>query len=229
VPTRVRKPRVLAKLRRRQFFSLGGLNAAIGELIDELNSRTMRRLGSCMSFSKPGPTGCELYRQIGHLGHECMVVAPALIPKRAGERVKTNQWHAITLARLHRAGELTAVRVPNAVYEAAADDLRRKTPASAFVPAGSQPDLQRDRHRTLAHRRWLAKQAFEHASQQIVFQAGIDAIEDAAQRLHRFGTTAGGHRAELVVVAAYQAMRGASFLVAVTFAAEIGDVRRFDS
>jgi transposase len=87
-------------------------------------------------------------------------------------------------------------------------------------------------HWTLAHQRWLAKQAFEHAAQQIVFQEGIDAIEDAAQRLHRLEqqlTLIVPGWSMAPVVAAYQAMRGASFLVAVTFAAEIGDVRRFET
>ena len=84
----------------------------------------------------------------------------------------------------------------------------------------------------MAHRRWLARQAFEHTAQQIVFQEKVDAIADAAQRLHRLDE----QLAAIVptwsmapVVEAYQAMRGASFLVAVTFAAEIGDVRRFDT
>jgi transposase len=87
-------------------------------------------------------------------------------------------------------------------------------------------------HWTLAHRRWLAKQAFEHPAQQIVFQEAIDAIADADQRLHRLEQ----HLALLVpswsmapVIEAYQAMRGVSFIVAVTFAAEIGDVRRFET
>lgn len=85
-------------------------------------------------------------------------------------------------------------------------------------------------HWTLAHRRWLAKQGFEHPAQQIVFQEAIDAIEDAAQRLRRLEQ----QLVQIVpswsmapVVEAYQAMRGASFVVAVTVAAEIGDVRRF--
>ena len=85
---------------------------------------------------------------------------------------------------------------------------------------------------TLAHRRWLARQAFEHAAQQVVLQEGIDAIEDAAQRLHRLEqqlTLIVPSWSMAPVVAAYQAMRGASFLVAVTFAAEIGDVRRFET
>ena len=84
----------------------------------------------------------------------------------------------------------------------------------------------------MAHRRWLARQAFEHTAQQIVFQEKVDAIADAAQRPHRLDD----QLAAIVptwsmapVVEAYQAMRGASFLVAVTFAAEIGDVRRFDT
>jgi len=87
-------------------------------------------------------------------------------------------------------------------------------------------------HWTLAHRRWLARQAFEHQAAQIVFQETSDAIEDAAQRLHRLDE----QLAAIVetwsmkpVVEAYQAMRGASFLVAVIFAAEIGDVRRFET
>jgi transposase len=87
-------------------------------------------------------------------------------------------------------------------------------------------------HWTPAHRRWLAQQRFEHAAQQIVFQEAIDAIEDALQRQRRLE-----QQLALIVpswsmapvVDAYQAMRGASFLVAVTFAAEIGDVRRFET
>jgi len=67
-------------------------------------------MADCRSF-EAGPTGYGLYRQIQELGHDCLVVAPALIPKRTGERVKTNRRDAVTLARLHRAGELTAVWV----------------------------------------------------------------------------------------------------------------------
>jgi transposase len=87
-------------------------------------------------------------------------------------------------------------------------------------------------HWTLAHRRWLAQQAVAHPAQQIVFQESVDAIDDAAQRLRRLDD----QLAAIVpswslapVVQAYQAMRGASFLVAVIFAAEIGDVRRFET
>ncbi|HEY5206315.1 MAG TPA: IS110 family transposase [Roseiarcus sp.] len=166
-----------------------------------------------------------------------MVVAPALIPKRAGERIKTNRRDAVTLARLHRAGELTGVWTPDEAHEAVRDLVRGREAAaddcaasasscfpSCCVTAGFTAEA--------AIRRWLADQKFEHVAQQIVFQEGIDAIEHALQRLRRLEK----QLALIVpdwsmapVVEAYQAMRGASFLVAVTFAAEIGDVRRFDT
>jgi transposase len=72
-----------------------------------------------------GPNGYGLYRQIQALGHACLVVAPALISKWPGERVKTNRRDAVTLARLHRAGELTRVWVRDATHEAAAGAIGR--------------------------------------------------------------------------------------------------------
>lgn len=212
--------------------------AVIERTLKKLASR-YGRLHVCF---EAGPTGYGLYRQVRELGHACMVVAPALIPKRAGERVKTNRRDAVTLARLHRAGELTGVWVPNAVHEAvrdlvrareaAADDHRRKRQQLLSFLLRHGRIYSGSGHWTLAHRRWLAQQSFEHPAQQIVFQEGIDAIEDAAQRLRRLDK----QLAIIVpswsmapVVNAYQAMRGTSFLVAVTFAAEIGDVRRFDT
>lgn len=208
--------------------------------------RTIRKLAGkydCLHVCfEAGPTGYGLYRQVRDLGHDCMVVAPALIPKRPGERVKTNRRDAVTLARLHRAGELTGVWVPDVVHEAVrdlvrardagSDDLRRKRQQLLSFLLRHGRIYDGGGHWTLAHRRWLGAQAFEHTAQQIVFQEKLDAIRDAAERLHRLEE----QLAAIVpswsmapVVEAYQAMRGASFLVAVTFAAEIGDVRRFDT
>ena len=105
-------------------------------VVERLIRKLAGRYGKLHFCYEAGPTGYGLYRQIEALGHACLVVAPALIPKRPGERVKTNRRDAVTLARLHRAGELTGVWVPDAVHEAvrdlvrareaAADDLRRK-------------------------------------------------------------------------------------------------------
>jgi transposase len=227
----------------------GGRTGEVRFLGDVENSplpieRTIKRLADrydrLQVCFEAGPTGYGLYRQIQALGHDCMVVAPALIPKRSGERVKTKRRDAVTLARLHRAGELMGVWVPDAAHEAvrdlvrareaAADDLRRKRQQLLSFLLRHSRIYSGGGHWTLAHRRWLAGQKFEHAAQQIIFQEGIDAIEDALERLRRFEK----QLALIVpdwsmapVVEAYQAMRGASFLVAVTFAAEIGDVRRF--
>jgi transposase len=163
-----------------------------------------------------------------------LVVAPALIPKRPGERVKTNRRDAVTLARLHRAGELIGVWVPDATHEAvrdlvrareaAADDRRRKRQQLLSFLLRHGRIYSGGGHWTLAHRRWLAKQAVEHPAQQIVFQEAINAIADADQRLRRLK-----QQLALIVpswsmapvVDAYQAMRGASFIVAVTFAVAI--------
>ena len=220
---------------------LGDISSSPGT-VERLIRKLAGRYGKLHFCYEAGPTGYGLYRQIRALGHACLVIAPALIPKRPGERVKTNRRDAVTLARLHRAGELTGVWVPDAVHEAvrdlvrareaAADDLRRKRQQLLSFLLRHGRIYSAGGHWTLAHRRWLAKQAFEHAAQQIVFQEAIDTIADAAQHLRRLE-----QQLALIVpswsmapvVDAYQAMRGASFLVAVIFAAEIGDVRRFET
>lgn len=211
--------------------------ATVARLLSKLASR-YDQLQVCY---EAGPTGYGLYRQVLALGHACSVVAPSLVPKRAGERVKTNRRDAVTLARLLRAGELTPVWVPDAVHEAVrdlvrareagAEDLRRKRQQlQSFLLRHGR--LYTGKPWSLAHRRWLAGQRFDHPAQQIVFQDGVDAITDAASRLRRLDE----QLAAIVpswsmapVIDAYQAMRGVSFLVAMTFVAEIGDVRRFDS
>jgi transposase len=220
---------------------LGEVSSSPGA-VERLIGKLAGRYGKLHFCYEAGPTGYGLYRQIEARGHTCLVIAPALIPKRPGQRVKTNLRDAVTLARLHRAGELTGVWVPDAVHEAvrdlvrareaAADDLRRKRQQLLSFLLRHGRVYSGGGHWTLAHRRWLAKQAFEHAAQQIVFQEGIDAIEDAIARLRRLEQQLGlivPSWSMAPVVEAYQAMRGASFLVAVIFAAEIGDVRRFDT
>ncbi len=183
-----------------------------------------------------GPTGYGLYRQVRGLGHDCSVVAPSLIPKKSGERVKTNRRDAVSLARLFRAGELTSVWVPDTVHEAVRDLVRARETASQDLRRKRQQLLSfllrhgrifsGRQHWSRAHLRWLAQQKFDHPAQQIVFQDAVDAIDDAAARLRRLDEQVAAivpSWSMAPVVAAYQAMRGVSFVVAVTFVAEIGD------
>jgi transposase len=209
---------------------------AVRRLIERLGTKH-GRLRICY---EAGPCGYGLHRQITSLGHDCTVVAPSLVPRKPGDRVKTNRRDAVTLARLHRAGELTAVWVPDPTHEAMRDLVRARTAAMETVRRARQ-QLQGFllRHGRVfagrkawspAHRRWLAGLRFAHPAQQIVLQEQIDAIEEAERRRERLGQQI----RELVpdwslapVVTALQAMRGVAFLSAVVLAAEIGDFRRF--
>src|SRR3954451_16243304 len=94
---------------------IGADKESVRRLVAKLGKRHGRRLHFCY---EAGPTGYGLYRQLVELGHECMVVAPSLIPRKPGDRVKTNRRDAQQLARLLRAGELTAVWVPDEAHEA---------------------------------------------------------------------------------------------------------------
>src|ERR687894_979212 len=102
---------------------------AVRRLLTKLAGK-YRRLLFCY---EAGPTGYGLQRQISALGHDCAVIASSLIPKRPGERVKTNRRDAITLARLHRAGELTPVWVPDPAHEAIRGLIRARAAAAKEV------------------------------------------------------------------------------------------------
>jgi transposase len=196
-----------------------------------------RRLSFCF---EAGPCGYGLHRLLTGCGHECVVVAPSLIPMKAGDRVKTDRRDATMLAKLHRAGELTALWVPDAAHEAMRDLVRARATAVRVLGKARQ-HLQGFllRHErvyrgarawTLAYRRWLTTVRFEHPAQQIVLQDYIHAVQDAEMRRERLT----GQIEELLpnwsmapVVAALQAMRGVALVVAVTIVAEVGDFRRF--
>src|SRR3712207_4469405 len=88
------------------------------EAVERLVRKLAKRPRKLFFAYEAGPTGYGLQRQIAALGHACAVVAPSLVPKRPGERVKTNRRDALTLAKLHRAGERTPVWVPDPSHEA---------------------------------------------------------------------------------------------------------------
>lgn len=210
----------------------------VRKLVEKLGAGG-RKLHFCY---EAGPCGYGLNRQLVEMGHDCIVVAPSLIPVKTGDRVKTDRRDAVMLAKLHRAGELTAVWVPDAAHEAMRDLVRARATAMR-VTGKARQHLQGFllRHGriypgkkgwTVAYRRWLTTVRFEHRAQQIVFQDYVDAVADAEARVARLT----GQITELLpdwdlapVVEAVQAMRGVAFVVAVTVVAEVGDFHRFDN
>ena len=161
----------------------------VRKLVDKLGA-----VGGKLHFCyEAGPCGYGLHRQLVELGHDCTVVAPSLIPVKAGDRVKTDRRDAVMLAKLHRAGELTAVWVPDAAHEATRDLVRAR--ATAMRVTGKARQHLRGfllRHSrvylgkkgwTKACRRWLTTVRFDHPAQQFVLQDYIHAVTDAEARV----------------------------------------------
>src|SRR6266849_5581353 len=150
--------------------------AATAKLVRKLAGK-YGRLTFCY---EAGPTGYGLYRQIKNLGHACIVAAPSLIPKKPGDRVKTNRRDAVNLAKLSRAAELTAVWVPDERHEAMRDLSRAREAARKDLKGKRQQVssfmLRLGRHypgkKTWgpAHLNWLANRKLEHREQRIAFE-----------------------------------------------------------
>ncbi len=187
-----------------------------------------------------GPCGYWLYRYLKMKGHTCLVVAPSLIPKRPGDRVKTDRRDAIMLARTLLADDLTTVYVPNVDDESIRDLSRARE--------DSKRDLRAAKHRVKSfllrqdirfegtanwgqkYLRWLGNVTCETPAQQFVFQESVDAITERNDRVERIENELRNQvdswRLKPVVVA-IQAMRGIQFITAATLIAELGDVTRF--
>ena len=189
-----------------------------------------------------GPTGYGLYRQLTRMGIACMVVAPSLIPHRAGDRVKTDRRDALRLAELLRAGELTPVWVPGegdealrdlvrAREDAVSDRLRARHRLSKFLLRHDLRPLGKIMAWTSAHRQWLdtlhldgpkgaVLREYLHAIDEI--QGRIDRLD---QEIHQVAETC--DRAP--VIRALQALRGVQEVTAATLVAEVGEFSRFKS
>jgi len=205
--------------------------------------KLVRRLAvkhSRLSFAyEAGPCGYGLYRQLKDMGHECLVAAPSLIPKRPGDRVKTDRRDAMALARLLRMGELTAVWVPDPHHEAVRDLVRCRDDVKQAERRCRQRILafllRQGRHYdksnwTLEHRRWLKSQQFDHQEHQTVFDHYLHSIIEAEERVAQLEremaeSLVGWSLAPLV--RGWMAMRGIKLVVAMTLASELGDVSRF--
>ncbi len=220
----------------RFFGEIDNTAEATAKLVKKLAAK-YERLAFCY---EAGPTGYGLHRQITDLGHECIVVAPSLIPKKPGERVKTNRRDALDLAKLLRAGQLTAVWVPDVRHEAMRDLTRARGAAVEDVRMKGQQVsaflLRLGRHYagkktwTKAHMIWLASQQFDHPEQRIAFEEFLLALHQARERVVRLEEAirlAVPDWSLAAVVQALMAMRGIDLVTATAFLAEIGDLSRF--
>jgi transposase len=187
-----------------------------------------------------GPCGYDLYRQLAALGLHCVVIAPALIPRRPGERIKTDRRDATKLARLYRAGELTAIRVPTPEEEATRDLIRAREDV--------RKDLIAARHRlskfVLRHGhiysegkkwterfwRWLRTLTFEHGSARATFehyQIQVHHLLERKAALEKEIVTLAETEPYRVPVGRLTCLRGILTHSAMGLLAEVQDFRRF--
>lgn len=204
--------------------------------------KALKRLGACGGLRccyEAGPTGYGLYRKLKEAGVDCVVVAPSLVPRKAGDRVKTDRRDAKKLAHFLRSGDLTAVWVPDEATEALRDlERAREDARETETRARHQLSKFLLRHGriwsesawTLKHLAWIRRQEFVHAAQTRVLADYLRTVEEASERVQRLTADI----EELVqtstlrpLVEALQAMRGIRLVTAATLAAELGDLKRF--
>ena len=208
--------------------------ASVRRLIDRFPDR-----GQLRTCYEAGPTGFGLHRLLRSMGVACDVIAPALIPKAPGDRVKTDRRDCRRLARLHRAGELVAIRIPTEAEEAVRDLCRAR--------AAVVGDRTRIRHRcskfllrhdrvwretawTLKHERWLLGQRFDDAALRATYahyRAMLTAREAELTALEADLAYWYTHGPFTDAVARLAAYRGVAYVGALTVASEVGDWRRF--
>jgi transposase len=209
--------------------------------------RVMRKLGQPEQLRvcyEAGPTGYVLYWQLSELGVKCEVVAPTLVPVKAGDRVKTDRRDAAKLARSYRSGDLTAVWVPDAAHEALRDLVRARLAAKR--------DQLRARHRlskfllrhgrrtpegthawTETYMQWVRSAVhFEHTAQEITLGDYLHEVEHAAERVARLERSIDAAIDTLpvkmrAVIDGLQSLRGMAQISAVTIMAELGELSRF--
>jgi transposase len=191
-----------------------------------------------------GPTGYVVYWQLTALGVTCEVVAPTLVPVKAGDRVKTDRRDALKLARSYRAGDLTSVWVPDTAHEALRDLVRAR--------GAAKKDQLRARHRlgkfllrqgrrpptvmkawTQAHLAWVRRAVhFDHAAQEATLLDYLHEVDHVAARLERLEAAIASAVQSAAprmrgVIDALQSLRGVALVTAVTIATEVGELSRF--
>jgi transposase len=213
-----------------------------GRGIRQLIERLKKEGGEVRCVYEAGPSGYPLCRKLRQAGIRCDVIAPSLIPRKPGERVKTNRRDARNLGRLYRAGELTVIEVPNETQEAVRDLTRAREDVGE--------DLTRRQHRlsrfllrhgyiyqdgdkwTLKHWGWIGKIQLEDPNLKTVLQESIRAVEQSQEQLKTYDARIG----EVAEQAAYKqkverfkTLRGIQTITAMTIVAEGADLRRYSS
>jgi transposase len=221
---------------------------SIGVIPNRLESirKAVAKLGPAKLLKacyEAGPTGYVLYWQLTQLGVHCEVIAPSLVPAKAGDRVKTDRRDAEKLARCYRNGDLTAVWVPDAAHEALRDLVRAREAAKS--------DQLRARHRlgkfllrqgrrapqgrtawTGKYLNWVKQQRFEQAAQQATLLDYVHEVEHAAERIVRLEAAIDSAVERVppkmrAVIQGLQSLRGVAKISAVSIVAELGEVSRF--
>jgi len=214
-------------------------------------SESIRKLVKKLGVAAPlrvcyeaGPTGYVVYWELTALGVTCEVVAPTLVPVKAGDRVKTDRRDALKLARSYRAGDLTPVWVPDAAHEALRDLVRAREAA--------KKDQLRARHRlskfllrqgrrpptgvkawTQSYLTWVKSAVdFAHAAQEATLLDYVHEVDHVAARIERLEraideAVKAAPVSMRAVIAALQALRGIALVSAVTIVAEVGELSRF--
>jgi transposase len=222
---------------------------SLGEIPNrpEAVARLLKKLGDLSTLQvcyEAGPTGYVLYWQLTKLGVHCEVIAPSLVPVKAGDRVKTDRRDAEKLARAFRAGDLTSVFVPSAEHEALRDLVRAREAAKR--------DELRAKHRlskyllrygkyppagacawALPYWRWLKTVKLDHAAQNVTLLEYLVEVEHQGARVERLekaidDAIASAPKDMKAVIDALQSLRGVAKITAVTLAVEVGTFQRFE-
>jgi len=215
--------------------TIGTQQYAIDRLLKKLSGR-----GTLQFVYEAGPCGFWLERYLRSKGERCLVAAPSLIPRRPGERIKTDRRDARNLALALRAGTLSAVHVPTADQEAFRDVVRAWQQSKRDITGAKQRlkafllrnDVRYSGRATwnAAHRRWLSELVLPSASQQIVYQELLGAIDERERRRDRLEQeldTLAPHWDGYPLAQALLAFRGIQKAVAYTVVAEAADLSRF--
>jgi transposase len=212
---------------------------AVRKLIQKLGKKNLK---ACY---EAGPTGFALYWQLAELGVDCDVIAPTLIPKKAGDRIKTDRRDALKLARCFRAGDLTAVWVPDQAHEALRDLVRAREAAkydqhrarqrlSKFLLRSARKAPSGCSTWSVKYVEWIRTLKYDHVAQQATLVDYLAEVDHAGERICRLeqaidDSVKQASPSVRAVIEGLQALRGVGKLSATTIAVEIGSFSRFET